>query len=72
MGLAALLDHYPAGTVGILAEGGLFWSTSRYSARVERTLDSLVSQERFRFLRCENVNLIGAASAAVSVGSATS
>lgn len=68
VGLAALLDHYPAGTVGILAEGGLFWSKPSYSARVQWTLDSLVSQERFRLLRCENVNLIGAASAAVCVG----
>jgi hexokinase len=69
VGLAALLDHYPPGTVGILAEGALFWSKPSYSARVQQTLDSLVSQDRFRFLRRDNVNLIGAASAAVSARS---
>jgi len=63
-GLAALLDHYPAGTVGILAEGGLFWQAPGYADRCQRTLEGLVGSERFQILRQQQVNLVGAACAA--------
>ena len=65
-GLAALLDHYPAGSVGILAEGSLFWRTPGYAERVEQRLTELVGADRFALLRREHANLIGAATAALS------
>ena len=65
-GLAALLDHYPEGTVGILTEGGLITSTPKYLQRVESTLTSLVGRERYCFMQRDNVNLIGAACAALT------
>lgn len=65
-GLAALLDHYPPGQVGILAEGSLFWCTPGYAERVQRSLATLVGAPRFTLLRLQHANLYGAAMAALA------
>lgn len=64
-GLAALLGHYPAGRVAIIAEGSFFWRTPGYAARVGRTLGSLSGAERFELQQREHTNLVGAACAAL-------
>jgi hexokinase len=59
--------------VGILAEGTLFWQTSGYCDRVQRTLSRLVSSDTTtQIIHCpSNVssNILGAACAALSLGS---
>lgn len=68
---AALAGLFPFfgddGSVGIQAEGGLFWGAPGFSARVESTLKKLLPEgARFAILRQENVNLVGAACAALT------
>lgn len=66
-GLAAVASHLEPGSLAIEAEGGLFWNATGYSARVESTLARLLpGPRRFRIVRVEDVNLLGAAAAALS------
>ncbi len=67
--LAAVADVSSAkeGTIGILAEGGLFWRIPGYAARVEHTLCALLAggPVNVRILKLDDANLYGAASAAL-------
>ncbi|MBT9587419.1 hypothetical protein IV102_29020 [bacterium] len=66
-GLAAVTDILPTGAVAVQAEGGLFWKATGYAARVEETLSRLIRPGRnFAILHGNEVNLIGAAVAALS------
>ena len=66
-GLAAVAAHLEPGSLAIQAEGGLFWNATGYSDRVQSTLSRLVpSNRRFQIVRVEDVNLLGAAAAALS------
>ncbi len=66
-GLAAVIDHLPSGCVAIQAEGGLFWKAPGYARRVEQQLSDLLGSERtFSILKTDEVNLFGAAAAALS------
>ncbi|MEW6281401.1 MAG: hypothetical protein AB1758_22520, partial [Candidatus Eremiobacterota bacterium] len=63
--LAGMVDHFaPEASVGILAEGSLFWGDPQYSRRVSETLSALLGQRKFGLLRKEDANLLGAACAA--------
>jgi hexokinase len=64
VGLAALADFSGPAPVRVLAEGGLFWSPSGYSARVQATLERL--GRPLEIARRADANLIGAAAAALS------
>ncbi len=69
--LAGLIDVLEAkGRIGILGEGGVINNNPDYHARVTRQLATLLgdnpeSPTRFDILQLENVNLIGAAAAAI-------
>lgn len=64
--LAAVIDHLAGeGPVRIQAEGGLFWNAPHYAQRVEQTLTTLVDTP-VGIHRQENVNLFGAAFAALA------
>lgn len=66
-GLAAVADILPPGAVAVQAEGGLFWKATGYAARVEETLGRLILPGRkFAILQGDEINLIGAAVAALS------
>lgn len=67
--LTAVSDLYPPRDFGILAEGSLIFGDPRYASRVESTIDRLVDGKRAGHIiqQRENVNLIGAASAALLV-----
>jgi len=65
-GLASVADQLEPGPVAVLAEGGLFWNAPGYSQRVEATLRSLKNDHPFTILRLDDVNLVGAAVAALS------
>ncbi len=62
--LAGVIDLYPPGKVGILAEGSLFWRDPEYAPRVTQTLTALVG-DRFSILHQNDANLFGAACAAL-------
>ncbi|MCC7386926.1 MAG: hypothetical protein IT384_34130 [Deltaproteobacteria bacterium] len=63
--LAAVADHHPGEEpIGVLAEGGLFWSASGYRGRVAETLRMLGRPLEIR--RQADANLAGAAVAALS------
>lgn len=64
-GLAAVADHLSQGNLAIQAEGGLFWKATGYRDRVESTLAKLI-ERKFAIIRAEDVNLIGAAAAALA------
>ena len=65
--LAGLFPFFSAGSVGLQAEGGLFWGAPGYSQRVEDALHKLLPQgQEFAILRQDNVNLVGAACAALT------
>jgi hexokinase len=65
--LAGVADHLPAGPLAIQAEGGLFWKATGYADRVQQTLAKLLDSSRsFAILRGDEVNLVGAAVAALS------
>jgi len=64
--LAGVADFFPDGNLAVQAEGGLFWKTPNYAQRVEATLRTLLGDVRkFAITRAEDVNLIGAACAAL-------
>jgi len=70
-GLAGLIDTLgSSGNIGILAEGGVINHNPDYKKRVREKLallldDDPLSPRRFALLQLENVNLIGAAAAAL-------
>ena len=65
-GLAGLIDQLEPGHVGIQAEGGLFWKAPGYAQRVEGQLKLLLDgKASFSILHTEEVNLFGAAAAAL-------
>lgn len=65
--LASLHPFYPSGSLGICAEGGLFWGSPGYSARVQDRLKTLLPQSAcFEIMQLDNVNLVGTACAALS------
>lgn len=70
-GLAGLIDTLgSSGNIGILAEGGVINHNPDYKKRVREKLallldDDPLSPHRFTLLQLENVNLIGAAAAAL-------
>lgn len=64
-GLAAVADHLAEGNLAIQAEGGLFWKATGYRDRVQATLEKLVTR-RFAIIRGDEVNLVGAAAAALA------
>ncbi|MBS2036679.1 hypothetical protein JST97_16940 [bacterium] len=64
-GLAAVSDHLDEGNLAIQAEGGLFWKATGYRDRVEATLRQLRTRN-FAIIRGEEVNLVGAAAAALA------
>ena len=64
-GLAAVADHLNEGNLAIQAEGGLFWKATGYRDRVESTLTRLINR-KFAIIRGQDVNLIGAAAAALA------
>jgi hexokinase len=64
--LASLYPLFPSGSLGICAEGGLFWGAKGYAQRVESSLQRLLPENaKFEILRQDNVNLIGSACAAL-------
>ncbi len=65
--LAGLISLYPPGDTAILGEGGLLWGDPHYAQEMESTLSQLTEGRTVELLRQrDNVNLIGAASAALS------
>lgn len=64
-GLAAVADQLDEGNLAIQAEGGLFWKATGYRDRVEATLKRLITR-KFAIIRGEDVNLVGAAAAALA------
>ncbi len=69
-GLAAVCEIYSPGTTAILGEGSLLWGDPKFSGRLESKLQELLSGGRqAEILRQrDNVNLYGAASAALIGG----
>lgn len=67
-GLAGVADQLEGeGALAVQAEGGLFWKATGYAAQVEETLGKLLSNGRsFAIIRGDEVNLVGAAAAALS------
>ena len=66
-GLAALARELNVPNLAVQAEGTLFWSTPGYSKRVEHTLVKLLPKGfNLHLLRVQDVNLVGAACAALS------
>jgi hexokinase len=66
-GLAGVIDHLGPGPVGILAEGSLFWHSPGYAARVKDRLQELCPTSEADVLRLDDVNLYGAAVAALTM-----
>ncbi|MBN9418618.1 MAG: hypothetical protein J0I12_24415 [Candidatus Eremiobacteraeota bacterium] len=64
-GLAAVADHLGEGNLAIQAEGGLFWKATGYRDRVQSTLEKLITR-KFAIIRGDEVNLVGAAAAALA------
>ncbi|MCW5871992.1 MAG: hypothetical protein KIS61_32380 [Candidatus Eremiobacteraeota bacterium] len=64
-GLSAVADHLNEGNLAVQAEGGLFWKATGYRQRVEATFKKL-SQRKFAIIRGDEVNLVGAAAAALA------
>ncbi len=64
-GLAAVIDDRPAGPVGVLAEGSLFWGDPEYANRVRRRLSELCAERAVEITPLEDVNFVGAAVAAL-------
>ena len=64
-GLAAVAEHLNEGNLAIQAEGGLFWKATGYRDRVESTLTKLINR-KFAIIRGQDVNLVGAAAAALA------
>lgn len=67
-GLAAVASFYPEeNDTAVLGEGSLLWGDPKYAATLEATLKELVPSRNIELVRQrENVNLLGAASAALS------
>ena len=66
-GLAGVADHLHGGPLAVQVEGGLFWKATGYPDRVRQTLGRLLPADRsFSILRSDEVNLVGAAVAALS------
>ncbi|MFA5505274.1 MAG: hypothetical protein WC314_11395 [Vulcanimicrobiota bacterium] len=67
-GIAALASFYPADKdTAVLGEGSLIWGDPRYAATMAATLKELVPECTIELVRQrENVNLLGAACAALS------
>ncbi len=66
-GLAGVIDHVGPGPVGVLAEGSLFWQSPGYGARVQDRLHSLCPDTQATVLKLDDVNLCGAAVAALTM-----
>lgn len=65
-GLAALASFYPPGDVAVLGEGSLLWGDPQYVPMVKTTLADLAPQRTIELLKQrDNVNLLGAATAAL-------
>lgn len=65
-GLAALASFYPPGDVAVLGEGSLLWGDSQYVPKVRQILTALVPDRNIELVKQrDNVNLLGAASAAL-------
>ncbi|MFN8607782.1 MAG: hypothetical protein U0931_09630 [Vulcanimicrobiota bacterium] len=64
-GLAAVADLLDEGKLAIQAEGGLFWKATGYRDRVQATLEKLTSRN-FAIIHGDEVNLVGAAAAALA------
>lgn len=67
-GVAALASFYPADRdTAVLGEGSLLWGDPEYAETLESTLDELAPERNIDLVRQRNnVNLLGAASAALS------
>jgi hexokinase len=68
-GLAAVASFYPADQpTAILGEGTLMWGDPQYASTMEQTLEELMPDRDLQLVRQrDNVNLLGAASAALSL-----
>ncbi len=64
-GLAGVADRLAVDSLVVQAEGGLFWKAPGYAARVEEKLSSLLRSGNCRIVRGDEVNLVGAAVAAL-------
>jgi hexokinase len=65
-GIAGLASLYPAGDTAVLAEGGLLWGDPQYASVVRATLRELDPERKIELVKQrENVNLLGAACAAL-------
>lgn len=64
--LAGVADFLEPGPLAVQAEGGLFWKAPGYCQRVESTLGRLLGERGFAIVRGDEVNLVGAAAAALS------
>lgn len=65
-GLAALASFYPPGDVAVLGEGSLMWGDPQYVPTLTETLATLSPERKIEIIKQrENVNLLGAASAAL-------
>lgn len=71
-GLAAVAELYPSDRdTAVLGEGGLLWGDSRYVPTVEETLKQLLPDRSISLIhQRENVNLLGAAAAALGCSKA--
>lgn len=66
-GLAAVCDLYDEGPVAVLGEGSLLWGDPLYADKLTQTLESLAGPGRAELVhQRENVNLFGAAAAALT------
>ena len=67
-GIAALASFYPADRdTAVLGEGSLLWGDPQYAPCMEQTLKELLPDRNIELVRQrDNVNLLGAASAAIS------
>lgn len=72
-GLAAVASFYPKERpTGVLAEGGLLWGDPQYVPTLKEALRELTGDDRLRLIeQSENVNLLGAASAALATEART-
>lgn len=66
-GLAAVADRLAVPRIAIQAEGGLFWKATGYHDRVGETLGKLLAgSARMDVIHVDDVNLMGAAAAALT------
>ena len=67
-GLAAVAGLYPAEhRTAVLGEGGLLWGDSKFAPTLQECLKELLPDRAVELIhQRENVNLLGAASAALS------